>query len=318
MGKHESTGGMDAVVTAKHRTSQARRTFGRRAGKSLSRIAILLEGLYAKYNRYELIKPDPLQFVYRYRAPADREIAGFLSAGLAYGRVEQIEKSLNNLFARMGDSPYEFVRDFDKTKRRQLDNFKHRFTSGDDIADLLELLSEVVRWYGSIETFFLQGCSPGDQNLVTPLLRFCDSLYAIHAKRHGSPVKPGLAYLLVSPTKGSACKRLNLFLRWMVRRDAVDTGLWKSVDRAKLIVPVDVHIARLCRILGLHDSTTVSLATALKITESFAKIEPADPVKYDFALSRIGILEDCNGRYRSRCEECELFEYCLRMEGWAK
>ena len=271
-----------------------------------------------RYNRYELIRPDPLQFVYRYRAPADREIAGFLSAGLAYGRVEQIEKSLDNLFARMGDSPYEFVRDFDKTKRRQLGNFKHRFTSGDDIADLLELLREVFRRHGSIEMFFLQGCSHGDRNLATPLLRFCDSLYAIYVERHGSPVKPGLAYLLVSPAKGSACKRLNLFLRWMVRRDAVDPGVWKSVDRAKLIVPVDVHMARLCRILGLHDSATVSLATALKITDSFAKVEPADPVKYDFALSRIGILEDCSGRYRSRCEECELFEYCLRREGWAK
>jgi len=104
----------------------------------------------------------------------------------------------------------------------------------------------------------------------------------------------------------------------MVRKDEVDPGLWSSIDKAKLIVPVDVHMARLCRILGLHSRKTVSLLTAVEITESFAKIEPTDPVKFDFALSRIGILEDCDGRHRSKCELCELFEYCLRRENWAK
>jgi uncharacterized protein (TIGR02757 family) len=99
-------------------------------------------------------------------------------------------------------------------------------------------------------------------------------------------------------------------LRWMVRRDEVDPGLWNSIDIAKLIVPVDVHMGRLCRILGLYDQKTVSLAAALKITESFTEIEPNDPVKYDFALSRIGILEDCNGKLRPQCQDCELFEFC--------
>jgi uncharacterized protein (TIGR02757 family) len=285
--------------------------------KDIHRIRTLLEKLYLKYNRPELIKPDPLQFVYRYRAAADREIAGFLSAALAYGRVEQIEKSLNSLFARMGDSPYEFVKNFDKTRIRRLKDFKHRFTSGDDIADLLELLREVFRRYGSIETFFMQGYDHSDRNFIAALQRFCDSLYAIHTIK-GGRVGQGLAYLLVSPAKGSACKRLNLFLRWMVRNDAVDLGLWRLVDKAKLIVPVDVHIERLCKILGLYDRKTVSLSAALEITENFAKIQPEDPVKYDFALSRIGILEDCNGRYRGRCEVCELFEYCLQRKDWGK
>jgi uncharacterized protein (TIGR02757 family) len=133
-----------------------------------------------------------------------------------------------------------------------------------------------------------------------------------HATGHKGQTTSGLKYLLVSPDGGSACKRLNLFLRWMVRDDDVDTGLWKSIDKTKLIVPVDIHMSRLCKILGLYDRRTVSLPAAIEITESFAEIEPADPVKYDFALSRIGIIENCNGRRRKGCEFCELFGFCSR------
>ena len=96
----------------------------------------------------------------------------------------------------------------------------------------------------------------------------------------------------------------------MVRDDDVDLGLWKSVDKNKLIVPIDVHMARLCRTLGFHDRKTVSLSTAIKITENFAKIEPTDPVKYDFALTRVGIVEDCDGNYRPSCRDCELSKFC--------
>ena len=127
--------------------------------------------------------------------------------------------------------------------------------------------------------------------------------------KKAKPTK-GLQYLLTNPAGGSACKRLNLFLRWMVRRDEVDPGLWSSIDKAKLIVPVDVHMARLCRVLKLYDQKTVSLAASVKITGSFAEIEPTDPVKYDFALSRIGILEDCNGKLQPKCQDCELLEFC--------
>jgi len=123
-----------------------------------------------------------------------------------------------------------------------------------------------------------------------------------------------LKYLLADPARGSACKRLNLFLRWMVRSDDVDTGLWKSIDKAELIVPIDVHIARLSGILGFHSRKTVSLATAVEITEAFAEIEPADPAKYDFALSRIGILKNCTGRLRKHCTDCELYEFCSELK----
>jgi uncharacterized protein (TIGR02757 family) len=127
---------------------------------------------------------------------------------------------------------------------------------------------------------------------------------------HGGPIFAGLNYLLANPSRGSASKRLNLFLRWMVRSDEVDVGLWTCVDKAKLIVPIDVHMGRLCRILGLHNDKTISLSTALKVTRAFAEMEPDDPVKYDFALSRIGILENCNAQRRVECESCELNSIC--------
>jgi len=270
----------------------------------------VLEKLYARYNHRELIKPDPLQFAYQYSNRVDMEIAGFLGACLAYGRVKQIEKSSNNLLARMGDSPFEFIRDFDEQKRTKLKDFRHRFTSGDCLSDLLLLLKRVLYQYGSIERFFARGYNRRDRNIIPALSKFCDSLTCMHVAEHNRKPNRELRYLLTSPSRGSACKRLNLFLRWMVRDDDVDTGLWKSVDKAKLLVPVDVHMARLSGILGFHSAKTVSLATAVEITEAFAEIEPADPVKYDFALSRIGIVQNCTGAFRPECESCELLAFC--------
>ena len=277
-----------------------------------SAIKNVLQKLYRKYNRRNLIKPDPLQFVYNYSSRADMEIAGLLSAVLAYGRVEQIQNSLTKLLGLMGDSPYEFVRDFNKAHSRKLHGFKHRFTTGDDISDMLMLLKKVFKKYDNIENYFLLGYSKTDHNIIPALTYFSDSLLKMHTTEHPGETNRGLKYLLGSPAEGSACKRLNLFLRWMVRDDRVDAGLWKHVDKAKLVVPVDVHMGRLCRILGFHNNKTVSLKTAIKITEMFARIEPSDPVKYDFALSRVGIIENCTGKYIIDCELCELSSFCLQ------
>jgi uncharacterized protein (TIGR02757 family) len=288
----------------------------RNAKDRRTRLKETLEVLYRRYNHRRLVPPDPLQFVYHYSEPRDMEIAGFLASALAYGRVQQIAKSVSNLLGRMGNSPHDYVRDFGRAQRNSLRDFKHRFNTGTDIADLLGLLKWVLVEYGSIEQYFCKCSEPGDKTVVPALARFCDSLTEMHARKHGGEVSTGLMYLLSSPTRGSACKRLNLFLRWMVRNDDVDAGLWKSVDPAKLIVPVDVHMGRLCRILGLYSQKTVSLAAARKITESFREVAPDDPVKYDFALSRIGIIEDCNGKYADRCRACELYGYCLKRENW--
>ena len=274
----------------------------------IRKVRDVLERLYEKYNHRSLIEPDPLQFVYKYRRKRDKEIVGFLASALAYGRVEQIEKSLTNLFGRMGGSPFEYVQDFNAERREKLKSFKHRFTTGENISDLLGILQIILSRFGNIEKLFLQGYSTRDENIVPALSRFCDSLSAAH---DGETYR-NLEYLFAHPARGSACKRLNLFLRWMVRDDDVDAGVWKGVDKAKLIVPVDVHMGRLCKMLRLYERKGVSLSTALEITDSFRRIEPGDPVKYDFALSRIGIVENCNGTFRPECEACELLGHCFR------
>lgn len=280
--------------------------------RQIASLKNVLDKLYKKYNHRRLIKPDPLQFVYQYSSREDMEIAGFLAACLAYGRIQQIQRNLIYLFELMGKSPFQFILSFNKEKRKNLKSFKHRFTTGSDISDLLELLQGILWEFGSIQEFFVQGYNSSDKNIIPALSKFADSLLDIHASSRNGYVSRGLKFLLASPSRGSACKRLNLFMRWMVRSDDVDTGLWEVIDKAKLIVPVDVHMGRLCRILGLYDQKTISLKSAEKITYSFAGIEPADPVKYDFALSRIGIIEKCTGRIIDKCKSCELFCYCLQ------
>ena len=284
------------------------------AGIQPEKLKAVLDKLYDKYNRRELIKPDPLQFVYEYSNPPDMEIAGFLAASLAYGRVEQIENILRNLLGRMGRSPFEFVGNFTNRDRASLEDFKHRFNTGDDISDLLVLLRRTLADFGSIENYFLRFFDAADKNIILALTRFCDTLLDIHRTAHRGRMSKGLAFLLASPGRGGAAKRLNLFLRWMVRSDNVDTGLWRSIDKSKLIVPVDVHMARLCKILWLNNHSNVTLKTAVEITKHFAEIAPSDPVKYDFALSRIGILEGCTGRHRKGCDACELLSWCRKRE----
>ncbi|MHC4756444.1 MAG: TIGR02757 family protein [Planctomycetota bacterium] len=282
--------------------------------KLIKKTKTVLERLYARYNHRRCIAPDPLQFVYRYSDPADMEIVAFLASSLAYGRVQQIEKSLTDLFARMGSSPAAFVKKFDSSKSKKLKTFKHRFNTGRDISDLLGLFKTILNRHGSLEKFFLKGFSKTDDNIIPALSAFCDTLLDTYCKTEKKPVPSSLAYLLARPATGSACKRLNLFLRWMIRDDDVDTGLWKSIDTSKLIVPIDTHMERLCRILDLYQRKTVDLKAALEITESFAIIQPGDPVKYDFALSRIGIVEDCTGRRTEKCPDCELFDFCKNKQ----
>jgi len=285
--------------------------------RNQAKLKEVLETLYRRYNHRRCIKPDPLQFVYNYTEPADMEIAAFVSALLAYGRVSQIKTSLTSLFALMHNSPLQFVTGFGGKNRARLNSFKHRFTAGCDVADLFDVLKVIYTRYESLEKFFLQGYSRNDKNILPALQQFSQSLLRMHAAFNHGRISKGLRYLLPRPAKKSACKRLNLFLRWMVRNDDVDTGLWKggpsgtvSIDKAKLIVPMDVHAGRLCRALGLYNRKTACLSAALDITAAFAEIEPADPVKYDFALTRVGIVEHCTGKAAAPCRACLLSAVC--------
>jgi uncharacterized protein (TIGR02757 family) len=271
--------------------------------KDIGNLYEILEGLYSKYNHKKFIPPDPLQFVYRYNSRADMEIAGFLAAMFAYGAVEQIEKFLTNLLGKLGEKPASFLQNFSKNDQKLFENLKYRFNTAEDIVNLLSALKKTLNKFGSLENLFLAGFDNSDENIIPAATKFIQALNAGDS--------PGLKFLLSDPTNGGTCKRLFLFLRWMIRNDEVDAGLWKTVDKSKLIAPVDVHIGRLSRILGLHNKKTINLKTALEITAGLREINPADPIKYDFALCRIGILENCTGKKNPYCPSCELAEFCI-------
>ena len=262
------------------------------AEKSPSRLSVervatirdVLERLYFKYNHRRLVQPDPLQFLYRYSDPADVEIVGLLASALAYGRVQQIEKSLSRLFEHLGRCPSAFVREFDLSKRARLRDFKHRFTTGDDVALMLLGARRLVERYGSLEGAFRSGLEDEDETVLPALRSFTSQLNSSVGLRRSS--------LVPMASSGSACKRINLFLRWMVRRDNVDPGGWNEVPASKLIVPLDVHMHRLSLGLGLTKRRQANMLAALDATAAFRAITPEDPVRYDFSRTRLGIREE--------------------------
>jgi uncharacterized protein (TIGR02757 family) len=260
--------------------------------KSLKSIIPQLEGLYSRYNKRKYVSPDPLQFLYDYPDIRDREITGMAASALAYGAVKQILVSVGRALEPMGKSPYKFLMDKKLPEIKEIfAGFKHRFTSGKDFALMLWGIKRMIEKYGSLEAGFLKGFSESDETVLPALSRFIHRLKGF-AGIENTRETQGYKHLLPRPEKGGASKRLNLFLRWMVRRDAVDPGGWDKVSPAKLIVPIDVHMHRIGRALGITRRKQANLKTALEITAAFREIAPHDPVKYDFALTRLGIRTD--------------------------
>ncbi len=241
-----------------------------------------LERLYELYNRPEFIHPDPLEFVHRYQGAPDREVAGLIASALAYGRVKQILCSVETVLGRMGPSPCAFLLETPrKDIRKMFHSFKHRFTTGDVLAAMLEGAKKLLEEYGSLESCFLSEFDSSAPNIVPALSAFVKKLH-IAAGR-------GMPMFLPFPADGSACKRLNLFLRWMVRRDGVDPGVWRAVPASHLVVPLDTHMHRISLALGLTGRKQADMRCAVEVTENFAAIRPEDPVRYDFALTRLGM-----------------------------
>lgn len=239
-----------------------------------------LERVYRKYNRPEFIHPDPLEFVYRYKKAGDREAAGFIAAALAYGNVRQILKSVEKVLGPMGPSPSAWLlKAGEKELAGTFLSFRHRFTSGAELSVFLLNLKAALEKTGSLEKFFLKHYRPADATLAESVYSFVNGFNC----RACAPT------LTPCPEKKSSFKRLNLFLRWMVRRDAVDPGVWKEVPASKLIVPLDTHMFRVAKELGLTARNGTSMRTALEITSGFRSATPSDPVRYDFALTRAGI-----------------------------
>ena len=248
-----------------------------------------LDTLYGQYNRRRYVHPDPLEFLYSYKEIREREIAGIIASSLAYGRVAQILKSVSFVLDKMNPAPYLFLTDSTyESIYRAFEGFKHRFAGSSELVALLLGIKNVIVRFGSLHECFLAGFSEDDETVIPAMTFFSTQLIA-------EKNKPG--HLVAIPEKGSACKRMNLFLRWMVRKDSVDPGGWGGIPLSKLIVPLDTHMHRISLAMNLTKRKQANMHTALAITSGFKKIVPEDPVKYDFALTRLGIRGDLDINY---------------------
>ena len=244
-----------------------------------------LDELYGLYNRREFVHPDPLEFLYAYPDLRDREVVGLVASSLAYGRVAQILKSVSSILERMNPSPSTFLQhSSQKLLHSTYSGFSHRFTTGEEMALMLWGAKSVIERYGSLYECFIAGLKDGEDTVLPALTAFVREINTV--------LPGGRNSLLPSPDRGSACKRLNLFLRWMVREDEVDPGGWRKVPASKLIVPLDTHMHRICLRFNQTKRKQADMRTALEITYGFRKIAPEDPVRYDFALTRLGIRDD--------------------------
>jgi len=274
-----------------------------------------LDRLVADYDR-RFLATDPLAFVHRFGKPADQEVAGLLASCLAYGNVAAIRGSVGEALRRLGSSPAAALEGLSDTDLiRKYRGFRHRFTSGQDVAALLAAAREMRRSHGSIGGFFRVGHRAGAPTLREALVSFVDraldrDLSAFYRRRPAAG--RGVRFLLPSPREGSGCKRLNLYLRWMVREnDGVDLGLWEGIPPRQLLVPVDTHVARIASYIGLTDRKSTGWGMTEEITASLRELDPRDPVRYDFALCRLGILDACPRRRDPvKCAACPLQPVC--------
>ncbi|MBU2508274.1 MAG: TIGR02757 family protein [Bacteroidetes bacterium] len=237
---------------------------------------------------FSKLSPDPLEFPHRFNNYHDIESSAFIASIFAYGNVVQINNSLNSIFELIGNEPYNFILNYNPKKDAKIfENLKHRFYTGNDIASLFTVLNAVYTNFNSLKYFFLLYYFDKDSNIKNALSSFSKNLTEIASKT--GELSDGVKFMFPEPSKGSACKRMNLFLRWMVRKDELDFGLWREIATSKLIVPVDTHIAAICKELKLTKRKIVNWNMAEEITNNLKLFSSNDPVKYDFALCHIGM-----------------------------
>jgi len=271
-----------------------------------------LDALYDGFNVADSAT-DPIQIVRRYGRDDDREVVGFIAAALAFGRVTSVLQSIERVLAVIGPEPAAYVRRFDP--RRDAASFAgivHRWTRETDIVALLWLLRQMLDRSGSVEGFFLAGDEGTSDDVGEALDSFSTRALALDLKAaYGRvPARPGVCYFFPRPSAGSGCKRLNLFLRWMVRRDALDLGVWRRVSPARLIVPLDTHVIRVGRCLRLTAYTSPGWRMARDITASLRRLDPHDPVRYDFSICHLGMMNACGFSRAQADSQCPLRGAC--------
>lgn len=281
---------------------------------SAARTAVLkptLDRLYDSFNMADSAV-DPIQIVRRFARNDDREVVAFIAAGLAFGRVSSVMQSIERVVGAMGASPSDYVRAFDPARdKATFADFVHRWIRGVDIVALLWVMHQIYAEHGSLESFFLAG-DPGGDDVREALDAFSSRALALNLRAaYGRvPARPGVAYFFPRPAAGSACKRLNLFMRWMVRRDALDLGVWSRVSPSRLIVPLDTHVIRVGRCLKLTTYASPGWAMAIDITSALRVLDPADPVRYDFSVCHLGMMNACGFGTTRGNSNCPLKPVC--------
>lgn len=242
----------------------------------------------AKYNRPAFIKDDPICIPHRFRKKQDIEISGLFAAVFAWGNRTTIINKSNGLMALMDDAPHDFCLHHTDADLRKLESFRHRTFNATDLLYFVEFLKHHYTHYKSLEDAFLRFKDKSPENFIeTSLIHFHNYFFSLEhvpgrTKKHIS-----------TPYKGSTCKRLNMFLRWMVRKDnaGVDFGIWKKIQPSQLICPIDLHVARVAKRFGLLNRKAIDWQAALELTAYLRMLDPLDPVKYDFALFGLGVIE---------------------------
>ena len=271
-----------------------------------------LDTLYADFNADRVVT-DPLWTVHRYQRSDDREVVAFIAAALAFGRVQSVLNAIDGMLQVMGASPAAFVRGFEPVRgRAKFDHLVHRWTKGVDMAALVWVMHQMIRDGGSIEGFFAAGLPSDAVDVSAGLQSFSTRALALDQKAvYGrARPKPGVAYFFSRPSSGGACKRLNLFLRWMVRKDQVDLGVWTRVRPDQLIVPLDTHVIRVGQCLRLTKLKSPGWRMAADITRSLRELDPVDPVKFDFSICHLGMMNACGFGKKQRDSQCPLKGCC--------
>ncbi len=265
----------------------------------------LLDGFYKGYNFLESILNDPIEFPHKYKDPEDIEIAGFISSLFAYGRVDLFKAVVRELLLRLDKSPYHYLISFNAKKQANIfSDLSYRFNKSKDIVSLLFIIHRVIKEYGSIENAFMNFYNGDMYTSISLFIRYILSVAT--SSVYGKHIHTiGLLQFFPDPKKGSPCKRINMFLRWMVRDRDIDFGLWKGIPKDRLIIPLDTHIARISRCIGLTERRSNNWKTAEDITDSLKKLDPEDPLKYDFALCHHGISGNCRATLDDKaCSNC--------------
>lgn len=271
-----------------------------------------LNRLYADFNHPESAF-DPIQVVRRYERLDDREIIAFLAAGLAFGRVASIVASIEAVCGVLGPSPAATVRRFDPARDgAALLPLVHRWIKGRDLVALLWMLRQMLDEAGSLEAYFAKGCTKGASDVSDALESFSTRARAIDLKpAYGRvPKAPGVHFFFSRPSSGGACKRLNLFLRWMVRQDGVDPGGWRTPLASQLVIPLDTHTIRAGRCLRLTKRVSPGWKMAADITAALRVMDPVDPVRYDFSLCHLSMMRACGFGTKQRDSQCPLRGAC--------